>query len=122
MRFRDFKVTVHRSAQGQLQSPLHEYPGKEYDNVTSAYIASKAGEQFAIMVENEGELDASVVFYVDGQMASVLLCYGKTNHNTVICYGVQPQPGLLRRFVFTRAMLTGNFLLYCIDIPMLMYR
>ena len=109
MRFRGFNVSVHRTVQAQLQSPaLQEYPGKQHDNTCSAYIASKAGEQFAITVENESDKDASIVFYVDGQMASVLLCYTRPKHNMVVCCGVQPQAGLLRRFVFSKATLTGT--------------
>jgi hypothetical protein len=109
MRFKDFNVSVHRCIRGQLQSPaLQEYPGRQDDSTCSAYIASKAGEQFAITVENEGDKDASVVFYVDGQMASVLLCYARPKHNTVVCCGVQPQAGLLRRFVFSKATLSGT--------------
>ena len=101
-------MSVHQCIHGQLQSStLQEYPGKQQDKTCSAYIAAKAGEQFAIAVENESDKDASVVFYVDGQMTSVLLCYARPKHNTVVCCGVQPQAGLLRRFIFSKATLTG---------------
>lgn len=110
MRFKNFNVSVHRSVQGQLQAPaLQEFPGRQQDKTCSAYIASKAGEQFAIFVENGGDSDCSIVIYVDGQMASVLLCFAKPKHNSVICHGVQPCPGVLRRFVFSKATLSGIY-------------
>jgi len=108
MKFKNFNVSVFPSVQGHLQyDALEEYAEKQDEKTCSAYIPSKAGEQFAIFVENDGYTDCSVVVYVDGQMASVLLCYGKPNHNSVVCHGVQPRPGVLRRFIFTKAILSG---------------
>lgn len=88
---------------------LIEYPPKDpvHDNIVSAYIASQVGQRFSISVENGSGHDASVIFYVDGQMANVLLCYTNPSYNTVICHGIQPEAGYLRRFVFKKAVLTG---------------
>jgi len=114
MKFKDFTVTVTASTQcpqGILKSvALEEYPSKQpfQGNTAFSYIASQDGKRFSICVENDSANDASVVFYVDGQMASVLLCYAKPKYSLVTCYGVQPQAGLLRRFVFKRAALTGD--------------
>lgn len=113
MRFKGFKVTVNTptvSAHGSTNLPLPEYPTKDsiHDNTISTYVESHVGKQFSISVENESLHDASVVFYVDGQMASVLLCYAKPKYNIVNCLGVQPQPGLLQRFVFSKANLSGT--------------
>jgi hypothetical protein len=121
MKLRDFKVTVNTFAHGLANTALEEYASKQTisDNTISSYIASQVGQQFFILVENEHDHDASVVFYVDGQMASVLLCYAKPKHNSVFCLGVQPEAGLLRRFVFSRATLTGS---YCSLRRMLMDR
>jgi hypothetical protein len=93
------------------ETALQEYPSKEapiQGNSASAYIASQPGLQFSIWVRNECGHDASVVFYVDGQMASVLLCYGRPQQNLIVCRGIQPEAGLLRRFVFQKANLTGS--------------
>ena len=114
MKYKEFTVTVKASsqcAQGILKTtPLQEYPPKQptNGNTISTYIASIPGQQFSITVDNHNSHDASVVFYVDGQMASVLLAYAKPRHNSVTCYGVQPKAGLLRRFVFQRATFTGG--------------
>lgn len=113
MRYKDFTVTVNsasRSPQGLLKTvALQEYPAKGpyQGNTAYTFIASQACQQFSITVQNDNPKDASVVFYVDGQMASVLLCYAKPKCHIVTCHGVQPQPGVLRRFVFKRATLTG---------------
>ena len=115
MKYKEFNVTVHTSLPQtgtgiQNTTPLPEYPPKEplSNNIMSTYIASQAGQQFSVHVENESDSDASVLFYVDGQMASCLLCYAKPKYNSVICQGVQPQAGLLRKFVFRKATLTGT--------------
>lgn len=115
MKYKGFVVTVHTSllqagTEIQKTTALTEYPPKEplSNNVKSTYIASQAGQQFSIHVENESDSDASVLFYVDGQMASCLLCYAKPKYNSVICHGVQPEAGLLRKFVFRKATLTGT--------------
>jgi hypothetical protein len=114
MKYKGFNVTVHTSLPqtgSEIQKPtvLTEYPPKEplSNNIKSTYIASQAGQQFSIHVENGSDSDASVIFYVDGQMASCLLCHAKPKHNSVMCYGVQPEAGLLRKFVFRKAPLTG---------------
>ena len=117
MKYKDFNVTVHtslpRTETGiQNTTPLTEYRPKEplSNNIISRYIASQPGQQFSIHVENESDSDASVLFYVDGQMASCLLCYAKPKYNSVICHGVQPRAGLLRKFVFRKVTLTGSLL------------
>jgi hypothetical protein len=74
----------------------------------AAYVPSRVGERFSIAVENHSLNDATCIFYVDGQMASVLMCHAKPKYYMVNCQGVQPQPGILRRFVFSRATLTGT--------------
>ena len=113
MRHKGFNVTVNTPtpcANGTYNNlPLPEYPAKDHVNggTISTYVESQVGKQFSIGVENESSHDASVVFYVDGQMASVLLCYAKPKHNVINCLGVQPQAGLLQRFVFSKAMLSG---------------
>jgi len=117
MKHNGFTVTVDSPtacAQGYNNLPLPEYPAKDavHDNVISTYVEARIGKQFSISVENESTHDASVVFYVDGQMASVLLCYAKPRHNRVSCLGVQPEPGLLQRFVFTKANLSGMSKIY----------
>jgi hypothetical protein len=103
MKFKDFCVSVRT-----LNGAAPEYPSKcTAANTVSSFIPSRAGERFSISVENNDLHDASCIFYVDGQMTSVLLCYAKPKHNVVFCQGVQPQPGILRRFVFSKATLTG---------------
>ena len=114
MRLKGFKVTVNtptRCANGSNNLPLQEYPAKDavQENTVSTYLESYVGTQFSISVENDSMHDASVVFFVDGQMASVLLCYAKPKYNVVTCLGVQPQAGLLQRFVFSKATLSGTF-------------
>jgi len=105
MKFKNFCVSVRTHAFGAA----YEYPSKSTAaNTASSFIPSRAGEQFFITVENNDLHDVSCIFYVDGQMASVLLCYAKPKHNLVICQGVQPQPGILRRFVFSKATLTDD--------------
>ena len=115
MRLKEFNVTVNTPtlcAGGHRNLPLPEYPAKDavHENKTSTYVESQLGKQFSISVENDSVHDASVIFYVDGQMASVLLCYAKPKFNIVNCLGVQPQAGLLQRFVFSKATLSGTFL------------
>jgi len=110
--FKNFKVNVHVPFKGpggwSRNLPLAEYQTK----LTSAdpnskqctrYIAAIEGSQFAITVENGAPQDASVLFFVDGQMASCLLCYAKPKCNIVTCQGVQPKPGVLQRFLFSKA-------------------
>jgi hypothetical protein len=114
MKYKGFNVTVHTSPQAgtgiQKTTVLTEYPPNEplSNNTLSTYIASQAGQQFSIHVENESDSDASILFYVDGQMASCLLCHAKPKHNSVVCHGVQPEAGLLRKFVFRKVNLTGT--------------
>lgn len=84
---------------------LPEYYTMHKPNVIEGYIASQEGCEFSIIAENYSKTDASIIFYVDGQMASCLLCY--KDGKSVICAGVQPQAGLLRKFVFRKATLTG---------------
>jgi hypothetical protein len=87
-----------------------EYAAKQLDPtdaVVERYIPAKAGSEFSIVVTNESLNDVSVVFYVDGQMANCLLCYAPPSVNSVTCFGVEPQPGRLRKFVFRKAVLTG---------------
>lgn len=112
MRLKDFNVTVHIprtenvfGIQVQKTVPLPEYYTKHQQNVVKTYIASQEGREFSIIAENYSEMDASIIFYVDGQMVSCLLCY--RNGKSVICAGIQPQAGLLRKFVFRKATLTG---------------
>lgn len=112
MKFKDFNVTVHTPSGEsvsvtQKTTALPEYPPEDpvQGNIISTYIASQIGSQFSIVTENHTQSDASVVFYVDGQMACCLLCY--KNNGSVVCAGVQPQAGLLRKFVFRKATLTG---------------
>ena|ERR1700734_3605977 len=113
MKYKEFQVTVRTPALctgGYYKDmPLTEFPPKYpvENNIISTYIPSSAGKLFSVAVENESTHDASIVFYVDGQMASVLLCYAKPKYNIVNCQGVQPQAGLLRRFVFSRVSLSG---------------
>lgn len=114
MKYKEFEVTVRTPALcagGYYKDmPLIEFPPKYpvENNTISTYIPSSVGKLFSITVENESTHDASVVFYVDGQMTSVLLCYAKPKYNVVNCQGVQPQAGLLRRFVFSPVSLSGN--------------
>jgi len=84
-----------------------EYYTKHQPNVVETYIASQEGREFSIIAENHSKMDASVIFYVDGQMANCLLCY--KDGKSVVCAGVQPQAGLLRKFVFQKATLTGTY-------------
>jgi hypothetical protein len=112
MRLKDFNVTVHISRtenvfgiQIQKTVALPEYYTKHQPDVVKTYIASQEGREFSIIAENYSKMDASIVFYVDGQMVSCLLCY--KNGKSVVCAGVQPQAGLLRKFVFRKATLTG---------------
>jgi hypothetical protein len=112
MKHRGFNATVNTPtscANGYNNLPLAEYPAKDavHENAITTYVEAHIGKQFSISVENESTHDASVVFYVDGQMASVLLCYAKPKHNVVNCLGVQPEAGLLQRFVFSKANLSG---------------
>jgi hypothetical protein len=112
MKYKGFNVTVNSPtacANGYNNLPLREYPAKDpvHENVISTYLEAHIGKQFSISAENDSPHDASVVFYVDGQMANVLLCYAKPRHNIVSCLGVQPEPGLLQRFVFSKAYLSG---------------
>jgi hypothetical protein len=114
MKYKGFNVTVNtfipQNGSGVAKSEaLIEYHPKHplQNNTMSTYIASRAGQQFSIKVENETEDSASVVFFVDGQMASCLLCYARPLNNEVVCYGVQPQEGILRKFMFKKATLTG---------------
>jgi hypothetical protein len=123
MKYKGFNVTVNTPAlcpgAYYKDMPLTEYPSKYpiENNTMTTYIPSNVGKMFSIAVENETQNDTSVVFFVDGQMASVLLCYAKPKHNIVNCQGVQPQAGLLRRFVFSRATLSGkcHFCLFFTD-------
>jgi hypothetical protein len=114
MKFKGFTVTVNsgpnEGAVGARRlNALNEYPTKDpvQNHTVSAYIASPVGQRFSISVKNECGHDASVVFYVDGQMANVLLCYGRPEYNNVACHGVQPKAGYLRRFIFKKATLTS---------------
>lgn len=112
MKYKDFEVMVHAPLPGIVSviggtTVLTEYPPKDpiQGNTISTYIASQAGTHFWIIATNRSENDASVIFYVDGQMAACLLCY-KNNHS-VNCRGVQPEAGLLRKFRFRKVTLTG---------------
>jgi len=119
MQLRGIKVTV-SSAVSQVgqagtyngQAPCPEYAAKQIDpeeqgRIVERYIPAREGREFSIVVVNESANDVSCVFYVDGQMANCLLCYALPKVNSVTCYGVEPQPGRLRKFVFRKAVLTG---------------
>ena len=114
MKYKEFIVTVNTPTQcagGYFKNmPLTEYPSKHpvENSTVTTYVPSHPGKLFSISVENGSLHDASVVFYVDGQMVSVLLCYAKPKYHVVNCLGVQPQAGLLRRFVFSKAILSGT--------------
>jgi len=115
--FRNFKVNVHvpfKAPEGYSKNlPLVEYgtkpPSTDSDShQCTRYIAALTGSQFSITVENGAPQDASVLFFVDGQMACCLLCYAKPKYNIVTCQGVQPKPGVLQRFVFRKANRFGT--------------
>ena len=105
MKFKDFIVTVSTAQGTSLEYPPDPNVSA---NTVSTHIASRAGEQFSIVAQNDGIHDASCIFYVDGQLTSVLLCYARPKDNMVQCQGVQPAAGVLRRFVFSKATLTGK--------------
>jgi hypothetical protein len=112
MKSKGIGVTVLCTSEGNYRPPTvcPEYAAKQLDPtnaVVERYIPAKAGCEFSIVVTNESFNDVSVVFYVDGQMANCLLCYAPPSMNSVTCFGVEPQPGRLRKFVFRKAVLTG---------------
>ena len=119
MRSKGIQVTVSStlSLVGQAgiyntQAPCPEYAAKQVDPeehgmIVERYIPAREGREFSIVVVNESANDVSCVFYVDGQMVNCLLCYAPPKFNSVTCYGVEPQPGRLRKFVFRKAVLTG---------------
>lgn len=112
MKSKGIGVTVLCTSEGGHRPVIvcPEYAAKQLDPtnaVVERYIPAKAGSEFSIVVTNESFNDVSVVFYVDGQMANCLLCYAPPRVNSVTCFGVEPQPGRLRKFVFRKAVLTG---------------
>ena len=116
MKYKEFRVDViapHKTPAGWCPNrSLTEYTTKSQhegygSNERATYIAAQPGVPFSITVANESPHDASIVFYVDGQMASCLLCYARPKCNVVNCQGVQPQRGYLRRFVFSKAHFSG---------------
>jgi hypothetical protein len=113
MKSKGIGVTVLYTSEGDYRpaAVCPEYAAKQLDPsdaVVERYIPAKAGSEFSIVVTNESFTDISVVFYVDGQMANCLLCYAPPSVNSVTCFGLEPQPGRLRKFVFRKAVLTGS--------------
>jgi hypothetical protein len=122
--FKSFKVNVlvpFRAPEGYLKNlSLVEYGAKslctESDSYQcTRYIAAVNDSQFSIIVENGAPQDASVLFFVDGQMACCLLCYAKPKYNVVTCQGVQPKAGVLQRFIFKKTTHYGTSLSTQID-------
>src|SRR5262245_29468771 len=113
MKFKGIKVAVItpvRKAGGKTTYiQLPEYAERSDEKVQykqSAHIPAQVGRQFCIVAENDIVNDITVEFYVDGKIASNLICHPKPCHSTVTCEGVQPEAGTLRRFVFNKSTLT----------------